>query len=45
MEADQSSCNHRITESRLNSLSSVSLPSLYAPARFSESGEQGMESR
>ncbi|KAF2609064.1 hypothetical protein F2Q68_00046536 [Brassica cretica] len=34
MEADQSSCNHRITESRLNSLSSVSLPSLYAPARF-----------
>ncbi|KAF3521245.1 hypothetical protein DY000_02064052 [Brassica cretica] len=34
MEADQSSCNHRITESRLNSHSSVSLPSLYAPARF-----------
>ncbi|KAF2594798.1 hypothetical protein F2Q70_00045523 [Brassica cretica] len=34
MEADQSSCNHRITESRLNSLSSDSLPSLYAPARF-----------
>ncbi|KAF2593507.1 hypothetical protein F2Q70_00044429 [Brassica cretica] len=46
MEADQSSCNHRITESRLNNpLHCLSSFSVRLRCVLGESGEQGMESR